>query len=428
MNLQHAPVATAEDASQRQPARAELRGFWLALVRVLWVALVAFILGCVVASIPPFAAMLASGCSSAACHALIAPNTVAYFKASGISVQFYLIYYNGLFIVFLLAYLTIGTVIFWRRSRDRMALLTSFALVGFTISFNGNVPLELAPALQIPIQIVSFLGNICFGIFLFIFPNGRFVPHWTRWLVVLLVFYWGVTDFFPNSPLATFWLTNNLFPLLLVISMAVQIYRYRKVYNRVERQQTKWVVYGICVGLLGALLVIGFYFIHPLGIFHPNALSDLFAGTMLYVFILLIPLSIGFAILRSRLWEIDTIINKTLVYGLLTVLLAGIFAGLVLGLQALLGGLLHQTSAIALVVSTLAIYALFNPLRRRIQAIIDRRFYRRKYDAAKTLAAFSNALRHEVDLNRLSEHLLSVVEETMQPTHVTLWLRKRDQE
>ena len=210
--------------------------------------------------------------------------------------------------------------------------------------------------------------------------------------------------------------------------MVLQIYRYRKVYNRVERQQARWVVYGISIGLIGALLVIGFYYSNPLGIFHPNAIADLFVGTLLYIFILLIPLSIGFAILRSRLWEIDTIINKTLVYGLLTLLLAAIYAGLVLGLQALLGGLLHQTSAIALVVSTLAIYALFNPLRRRIQAIIDRRFYRRKYDAAKTLAAFSNVLRHEVDLNRLSEHLLSVVEETMQPTHVSLWLRKRDRE
>jgi hypothetical protein len=114
--------------------------------------------------------------------------------------------------------------------------------------------------------------------------------------------------------------------------------------------------------------------------------------------LLFIPISIAIAILRSRLYDIDTIINKALVYGLLTALLAGAYAGLVLGLQALLGGLLHQTNAIALVFSTLVIYALFQPLRRRVQAIIDQRFYRRKYNAARTLAAFSATLRSEVDL------------------------------
>jgi hypothetical protein len=105
------------------------------------------------------------------------------------------------------------------------------------------------------------------------------------------------------------------------------------------------------------------------------------------------------------------------------VLLTAVYAGLVLGLQALLGGLLHQTNALALVVSTLAIAALFQPLRHRIQAVIDRRFYRRKYDAEKILAAFSATLRQEVDLATLSEHLVGVVQETMQPASVSLWLR-----
>jgi hypothetical protein len=138
----------------------------------------------------------------------------------------------------------------------------------------------------------------------------------------------------------------------------------------------------------------------------------------------LIPLSFGVAILRYRLWDIDVLINRTLVYGSLTGMLALLYVGLVIGLQFLLRGLINQTSTPAIVVSTLVIAALFQPLRRRIQKVIDRRFYRRKYDAARIVAAFSASLRNEVDLSQLSEELIAVVQETMQPAHISLWLRK----
>lgn len=152
-------------------------------------------------------------------------------------------------------------------------------------------------------------------------------------------------------------------------------------------------------------------------------------GSDANVFLLLIPLSIGIAILRYRLYDIDILINRTLVYGTLTVLLAVVYIGSIVLLQQLFLQLTGQRqSALVTVISTLAIAALFQPLRRRIQGVIDRRFYRRKYDAARTLADFSATLREQVDLEQLNERLVAVVEETMQPSHVFLWLRKSGHE
>jgi hypothetical protein len=192
----------------------------------------------------------------------------------------------------------------------------------------------------------------------------------------------------------------------------------------VQRQQTKWFVFACVVGL--SLIAINAVLgeVVP-GLSAANSWYQLFGGTITALFNAAIPLGVGIAILHYRLWDIDIIINRTLVYGTLTVMLALVYFGLVIGLQSLVrlwtGTISEQP--VVIVASTLVIAALFQPLRHRIQALIDRRFYRRKYDAARTLAAFSATLRNEVDLTQLSEHLIAVVEETMQPAHVSLWLR-----
>ena len=206
--------------------------------------------------------------------------------------------------------------------------------------------------------------------------------------------------------------------------MGAQVYRYRRVSTSRERQQTKWVVFGFSIGIIGFLLVIvlGNAFLPAAGL-QSSVLRTLVAGTLIYGFLLLVPISIATAILRSRLYDIDVLINRTLVYVTLTATLALIYIGSIIVLQSLLRSVINQNSDVAIVVTTLVIYALFQPLRSRIQSIIDRRFYRKKYDAARTLAAFSATLRQEVDLDQLREQLLAVVQETMQPEHVSLWLR-----
>ena len=178
-----------------------------------------------------------------------------------------------------------------------------------------------------------------------------------------------------------------------------------------ERQQLKWFVYTV------ALLVVGFL-AALLGFGQHSVAWNI--GIAAFNFL---PIAAGIAILRYRLYDIDVVINRTLVYGVLTVALALLYVGSIVLLQGLFRALTGETSQLAVVASTLAIAALFVPLRQRVQAFIDRRFYRRKYDVAKTLQAFNMRLRNDVDLDNVADDLVEVIKETMQPAHVTLWLR-----
>lgn len=259
--------------------------------------------------------------------------------------------------------------------------------------------------------------------------SGRFVPRWTRWLWAVVAVFWAICSFFPFLSF-----NSSIFFTVLLISflcsaLGAQIYRYRRVSNTVQQQQTKWVVFGVSIGL-GAVLVLELI-ISFFPSFNQVPLANLIIGTAFYLALFVIPLSIGIAILRSRLFDIDILINRTLVYGSMTAILVLVYFVSVIGLQALLSVFTGRLSPgaqtpVVIVASTLGIYVLFQPLRRRIQTMIDRRFYRAKYDAARTLTAFSKTLSNEVDLNQLREDLLAVVQETMQPTHVSLWLRNTE--
>jgi hypothetical protein len=155
-----------------------------------------------------------------------------------------------------------------------------------------------------------------------------------------------------------------------------------------------------------------------------TVLLALVGGTAVYLALSFLPISFGIAILRYRLWDVDALINRTLVYGSLTISIAALYIGGVIVLQALFSAATGQSSDLAVAVVTLAVAALFNPWRHRVQRFIDRRFYRRKYDAARTLAAFSARLRDEVDMDELKSNLLAVASDTMQPSSVSLWLRE----
>jgi hypothetical protein len=214
-----------------------------------------------------------------------------------------------------------------------------------------------------------------------------------------------------------------LLPLCMVASALSLVLRYRRSRGE-EREQIKWIAFAASVvGLLYLITMVSSLFF-PLG--WGSAGTPLWLGLLqdaALVSFTAVPIAVGFAILKYRLYDIDIIINRTLVYGSLTAMLVALYFGGIVVLQRVFLLLTGQQSTLAVVASTLAIAALFVPLRRRVQGFVDRRFYRRKYDARKTLEAFSAKLREEMDLEALNDDLVEVVRETIQPAHVSLWLR-----
>jgi hypothetical protein len=406
---------------------ATLRGRWLPIARVVWVVAALLYVGVFVFGIPSEFARLNTPCAGPVSCNLV-PHLTAQkaqaLKELNLSVNLFAAYFVAVEIVFAAVWAGVGALIFWRRSNDRMAFLVSFMLL--TTGAAIPIPLftlDLSPFWTASARVVTFLGAASFALFAYVFPDGRFVPRWSRWLALAAIVVVAPSGLFPHSLLSTlrYPLLNALVSFVLAgVILFLQGYRYTRVSDATQRQQTKWVVLGLVVALGGFLV---FPFVDAL--FPGGLLASLLANTAYFVLLLFLPISIAIAILRYRLYEIDTLINRTLVYGSLTAMLALVYFGGVAATQAVFRALTGQAEQpqLAIVVSTLAIAALFNPLRRRIQSFIDRRFYRSKYDAAKTLEAFSVKLRDETDLDALSDDLVGVVKVTMQPAHASLWLR-----
>jgi hypothetical protein len=327
----------------------------------------------------------------------------------------------------------LALLLFWRGSRDRMALfgaltfLTFGGVAGSSLDdiTGGPSPLPSVLALRMTARVLVVVGQVAFIAFWYVFPSGQFVPRWTRWLLVPATAYWVAAAIQPD-------IVNGDLGILVFAFVATgvvaQIYRYRAIASPIEREQTKWVVYGLTVGVLtfGLPQIIQPLlppWIQQLGAQHP-AIDTLTFGQTWIIALALIPICVTVAIMRYRLWDIDVIIRRTLIYGSLTAILAGVYFVVVLAAQVVGDRLVHQTQPPAwlIVVTTLAIAALFTPLRRGIQRVIDRRFYRSRYDATRTVESFAATLRTELELSELREHLVDLVQETMRPAHVSLWL------
>jgi hypothetical protein len=325
----------------------------------------------------------------------------------------------------------VAFVIVWRRSDDGMALLTSFTLIVIAVTLpSAGDALALIAGAQLPADFL-YGGVSIILCFYYLFPDGQFIPRWTRVLLLVWFIYSLASLVFPGGSHNPYtWPPTRQFLWIIVwlgSGVLAQLYRYRYVATPLQRQQTKWIVFGAVVAYAGA-----FSFVVLLGIFAAFGLNQQVIGFYISIAsairtacLLAMPVTMALAVLRHRLWDIDLIIRRTLVYSLLTGLLAIIYLGGVMLMQSVLHPFLGQDqNQFATVLSTLAIAALFTPVRRRVQDGIDRRFYRRRYNAEQVLVAFSTTLRNETDLEQVATTLLAAVNSTVQPTHLSVWLRK----
>jgi hypothetical protein len=415
--------SNAADSSRRR-----LRGRRRVIAATVWVLVATLTLGLYFFSIPQHYDQLLNFSSNAIRHPHAVQVGLAELGLTGVEFAAFLL---GVRIAFTASYFTVAAVVFWRRADDWMALVLSLVLFVFGVVFpNTLVAVSLSyPAIGLVAEFLTAIGFAMFFVLFLFFPDGRFVPRWSVipaaiWLItaVLGVFFRGTLADPRSWPSALSILGIGL--LIAVVPFSL-VFRYRRVSDTVQRQQTKWVLFGVVAAIVGLLLGALPGEVFPV-LQRPGAAAALYemGSNMVYALsFFLIPIALGIAILRHRLYDVDPLINRALVYGSLTAALAVFYVAGIILFQRIFRAVIGQGSDLAIVISTLAIAALFLPLRRRFQVFVDRRFYRRKYDAEQALAAFSATLRNEVELNKVADKLLTVAEETMRPAHVSLWLR-----
>jgi hypothetical protein len=401
------PIGNGLNANQHVP-KATLRGRWLLVARAGWIAVATLVLGLVTAGV-----VVALDRPDL----IREPSVRAALTQAGLPDQVIILV---AFIIPIAATAATGLLIFSRRSDDGAALLFSLTLITICgIPLRTDWALDRAvPWLQLPIRFMWVLAMFLLLIVFFVFPDGRFVPRWTRVLGAVAVPAALLVTVSQGQSTASLGLTVLIWSVFWGAGLYAQAHRYRHVSGPVQRQQAKWVASTLGLAMLFLLFAI---FIPMLFV---DTASPWFVWALpaLMPVFLLFPVSVAVAILRHHLYDIDRLLSRTLTYGALTIVLGILYAGAVVVLGQVLnpqGG----DSALSVAASTLLVAALFQPLRRRIQNTVNRRFNRRRYDAANTIEAFAARLREQVDLDTLSAELLGVVDQTMQPTAASLWLR-----
>lgn len=413
-----------------------LTGYRLRAARGLWVVVALVSVTLFVTAASARVEDLSVACVSDPCIPLQATREGAQIleRELNLPLRAYASMVTGMEAFWAVVFLMSGLVIFWRRSDDWMAILVSLVLLmaGTGVSALAQAIPEAQPALGPLVGIWQGASTALLTVLLFLFPSGEFEPRWTRWAagtVILLMLGLALS----SQILAPIWFITILAGT--GTGLYAQIYRYREVSTPVERQQTKWVLFGFEMFFIGAVAIalpqlLFSSSINPLN--EPTAsVADFlyrvpYNFTLAFLPIAMLPVSIAISTLRYRLWDADLVITRSLVYGALSGILVAVYLISALFIEGLFQTLSGEESPLAIVASTLIIAALFTPLRRRLQRLIDRRFYRRKYNAEKTLAEFSAFVRDEVEIGPITEELLGTVQRSIQPQHVSLWLRGSD--
>jgi hypothetical protein len=405
------------------------------LFRLTWAALVLLTVALFGAGLPEFHRVMATPCHTESCNLLQLSQEDAQTASDiGLSLGLYAAFFSAQVVVTVGLFIVTSALIVWRKPNNRMAEFVSIGFVTWGPTYTASVTEALVAAYpwwSLPVSLLQGLGIWLLLVFGFIFPNGRFVPRWSRYLAIAAVaitiaLAMGSPTRIVSFPETALEVVLSRVQICLMIAAALAlVYRYRWASNPIERQQIKWIVFGFSafvVEIIAYLLLPDL--LSPLQQPGLPRLAYLVIGSTINVlFLVMFVMSFAIAMLRYRLFELDVIINRALVYSALTLALSLFYWASVVALQHVFGTLAGSTSSIAIVISTLAIAFLFQPLRRRFQAEVDQRFYRSRYDSTRVLSRFGAEVRDQVDLDALTKQLEMVVAQTMRPAHTSVWLR-----
>ena len=424
MNLDQSHIQTATNRPAPSRTGTHLRGGWLVLARAAWVVMTLLILGLNIAALPHYDALLQAVCTvPAKCfNDQLTAADMQGLHASGSSIGVYATLTVAVQGLSVLLCVILGALLFWRRSDEPMALFCAFMLVMFSGAGITNILQEGLAPLSLSwyalVYLLDFLGQVSFLLFFYLFPSGRFVPRWTRWTALLFAGLeaWTIITFSPGA--FTSGPEALAFFGLLLTPVVAQVYRYRHVSTPEQRQQTKWVVFALAltiVGFISLLSVIHFFF--PTGLL--SAIVDNIIGTLALT--LLIPCAIVIAILRSHLWDIDLIISRTLVYGMLTACVVALYVLVVVGLGALLqssGNLLISLLATGLVA------VLFQPLREQLQRAVNRLMYGERDTPYRVISRLGQRLEATLAPDEMLPTIVETVAQALKLPYVAITLKQ----
>jgi signal transduction histidine kinase len=430
------PLAPGQAATApKHPANTSpLSGGLLVLAQAAWLVIALAAVCLFIAAIPAEFAQLRVPCPTAACPTTgqLPPAGLRALGDLGLSLDFFAAYSVAVDIVFAAVYAAVAALIFWRKPEDRMGLFVSLALLTFG---TATFPLTMAalaarhPVSEIPVDFLHFLGSASFGLFLYLFPDGRFVPRWTRWVALAWIAWQLPRYFFPDWYLApgTWHVLATMAVWLGALGTIIysQAHRYRRVAGPVQRQQIKWVVFGISAALAGFLgMTLALSAFAP-AITSPGALIAHLIGYMLigYLAMLLIPITIGIAVLRYHLFDIDLVINRALVYGALTAAVVGLYVLVVGGLGELLQ--LRGNLIVSLLATGLAA-VIFQPLRDRLQRGANRLMYGERDDPYAVLSRLGARLESTLAHDAMLPAVTRTVREALKLPYAEIQLKRGD--
>jgi signal transduction histidine kinase len=423
MSVQDAPTNTSK---RSQALDTLLHGRWLLLARGVWLALVVLTLTIFFASLPVYIAQLQTPCTVPACYyTQLTPGQVGSLNGMGLSLGDYVAFTVALTLASIVVCLVVSTLIIWSRSDDRMALLVALMLVtAGPIVATHSVSASPSPW-RVPNECLTFLALSLLVLVLLLFPSGQFVPQWMRWTPV--IFLAGLVPMVFVAPLMPNTLVEQLTYIVSIAGLATvalnQLYRYWQVSSPLQRQQTKWVVFGSAVPITVNVLQTVLYLIFPV-VASPGSLYPLASTAVQTCLPLFVPLSFGFAMLRYRLWDIDIIINRTLVYGTLTAIVVGVYILVV----SILSTLLHTFGnfLIALLATGL-IAVLFQPLRARLQRGVNRLMYGERDDPYAVLSRLGSRLEATLVPEAILPTIVETVAQALKLPYVAIALKQGDE-